>query len=128
MSKHSRKQQPLPRQYSLEDLNARPVTEQDKWCCMPDIRNGEPCSPEDWGYIITLTSVSKRRKSLLAGGYAILRSKKIKGQFLLQIVPCDSDKQYGITSHMKDGCPYVRASKRRKNRPFCNIENLQKRS
>ena len=128
MSKPRQQQHQKPLRYSLENLNARPVTPQDKWCYKPTIRDGKPCSEKAWGYIITLPSISKGRKTILDSftGYTILRCKKLQRQFLLQIIPCDSGKQYGITSQLKEDCPYFRQSKRRKNRHIMNIRNLKK--
>ena len=90
-----------PRQYLLKRLDVRPVTPKDKWCYRPSIRNGKPVAQEEWGYIVTLPSISRSRSAILDGldsHYAILRSKKVSGQFLLQIVPTSAKHEYGITS------------------------------
>lgn len=120
----------------FESLNARPVTREDKWCDRPTQICGRPALEGEWGYIITLPYLPSRN-ILLDGiqGYAIVRCKKYKKQFLLQIVRRKFSENYlfyyggyGMSSHAilpsRDG-------KKKKNKKkiarIWNIRNLNKR-
>lgn len=121
-----------PRQYLLKRLDVRPVTFKDKWCYRPSIRNGKPVTQEEWGYIVTLPSISGSRSAILDGldsHYAILRSKKVSGQFLLQIIPTTTRHEYGITSQQKGVCHTGKKKhpKSKKEQHVWGIQNLQKR-
>lgn len=121
MAKPRSKSQHLLKRYSVEDLDARPVTSKDKWCYRPALKNGHPLKEGDWGYIITLPSVPKTH-SVFEGlqGYSIIRTKKVNGQFLLQIILTCCDNHYAISSRAnkntnskkkrkgsKSKCPYI---------------------
>lgn len=98
MSRHKKKSQQMLKRYSVENLDVRPVTSKDKWCYRPALKNGSPLKEGDWGYIITLPYAPKKH-SVIEGleGYSIIRSKKVAGQFLLQIVLTCYDNHYGIS-------------------------------
>jgi len=92
-------QQMLIKRCSVEQLDVRPVTAKDKWCYRPNMRNGKPIDPKEWGYVVTLSSIPKKPTILEGlGGYSIIRSKKLSGKFLLQIVLSCYDTHYAIVS------------------------------
>lgn len=123
--KEPRKLKPI--RYLIENFDVRPVTntDKDKWCYRPAKRNNQPVSPEDWGYVMTIPSVSQGRNIILKGieGYAILRSKKFQGQLFLQIVLTGNPKQYGISSQNREG---KSKHNKRKKQNLLSIRNLQK--
>lgn len=93
-------QQTLVKRRSVEGLDVRPVTIKDKWCYRPSVRNGQPLKEGDWGYILTLPSLPKKPIAIEGlKGYSIVRSKKLSGQFLLQIVLTGYNNQYAILAH-----------------------------
>lgn len=104
MSKKKTKQPCKPRRYVVKDLEKRPVTPKDKWCLRPQKRNNQAVTSEEWGDILTLPNISKGRDIVLEGleGYTILRTKKLSGNLLLQIVKASEPKSYGISSKVKE--------------------------
>ncbi len=132
MSKKKTKQPCKPRRYAVKDLEKRPVTQKDKWCLRPQKRNNQAVTPEEWGYILTLPNISKGRDIVLEGleGYTILRTKKLSGTLLLQIVEASEPKSYGISSKVKeieDENGQKRHPKQKKNQNVWTVRNLKKR-
>lgn len=125
MSRHKKKSQQMLKRYSVENLDVRPVTSKDKWCYRPALKNGSPLKEGDWGYIITLPYTPKKH-SVIEGleGYSIIRSKKVAGQFLLQIVLTCYDNHYAISAQAsgKEG----KKNSKSKNPYIWSIRNLQK--
>ena len=121
--KEPRKLKPI--QYPIENFDVRPVTEKDKWCYRPTMRNNHPVSPEEWGYVMTIPSITQGRNTILKGieGYTILRSKKFQGQLLLQIVLTCNPKQYGISSQNREG---KSKHNMKKKQHIFSIRNFQK--
>ena len=132
MSKKKTKQPCKPRRYAVKDLEKRPVTPKDKWCLRPQKRNNQAVTSEEWGDILTLPNISKGRDIVLEGleGYTILRTKKLSGTLLLQIVEASEPKSYGISSKVKeieDENGQKRHPKQRKKQNVWTIRNLKKR-
>lgn len=127
MSRHPKVRQPKPRKYKLGELAVRPVTVKDKWCYRPTRRNGEPVSPEEWGYIITLPSVPQNRNIVFEGfeGYTIYRSKKVAGHLCLQIILSYGISQYGISSQVTERPSS--GKKKKQKQSVWSIRNLSKR-
>lgn len=133
MSKKKNKQQCKPRRYVFKNLEKRPVTPKDKWCYRPKVRNNQEVSSEEWGYILTLSNISPGRDIILVGfeGYTILRTKKLAGAFLLQVVKASESKSYGISSQVEeledktDG--KKRHSKQKKTQTVWTVRNMKKR-
>ncbi|MCI9087030.1 MAG: hypothetical protein HFJ32_00485 [Clostridia bacterium] len=132
MSKRKNKQPCKPRRYVFKNLEKRAVTQKDKWCLKPQKRNNQAVSPEEWGYILTLPNITNGRDIVLEGfeGYTILRTKKLAGNFLLQIVKASEPKSYGISSKVKeieDENGKNRHPKQRKKQNVLTVRNLEKR-
>lgn len=115
MARRSKKQQQSNR-FSLLDCDVRPVTKADKWCRhrMPegDVGNAP------FGYVVTIPYCPNKNTVLdNVDGY-IVRTKKYKGNLLLQVIKKDFAPEYGVKS----------TSRRRKkqNERIMSIKNLHK--
>lgn len=124
MARRKKKSQQMLKRYSVEELDVRPVTSKDKWCYKPSLKNGEPLKEGDWGYIITLQAT--KRHSVIEGleGYSIVRSKKVAGQLLLQIVLTCYDNHYAITAQASER--KGKKNSKSKSPYILSIRNLQK--
>ena len=122
-------QQMLIKRCSVEKLDVRPVTAKDKWCYRPSVKNGQPLKEGDWGYIVTLPSIPKKPIVIEGlGGYSVVRSKKLSGQFLLQIVLTCYDTHYAISSQevTKKSSKRKKHSKSKKKSYALSVQNWGK--
>ena len=85
-----RNQQLQSDRYSLLDCERRPVNENDKWCYQSDIF--------PWGEVVTIPFVPAQNMVLKDVGGHIIRSKKHRGNLLLQVVKTDLAPKYGVKS------------------------------
>jgi hypothetical protein len=129
MSKKKTKQPCKPRRYVFKNLEKRPVTPKDNWCLIPQKRNNQAVPPEEWGYILTLPNITKGRDIVFEGfeGYTILRTKKLAGNFLIQVVKASTPKSYGISSKVEEIKNKKLHPKQRKNQNIWTVQNLEKR-
>lgn len=122
-------QQVLIKRCSVEELDVRPVTSKDKWCYRPSAKNGQPLKEGNWGYIVTLPSIPKKPIVIEGlGGYSVVRSKKLSGQFLLQIVLACYDNHYAILAQevTKKSSKRMKHSKSKKKSYALSVQNLGK--
>ncbi len=102
-----RKKPPNNEKLDSKNWEIRPVVAEDKWCAKK-LRKGKiPEGKAPWGYIISIPTIPDHSIDVEVEqykGYFVVRTKKRKGNLLLQIVPgrWKNAPKYGLTSWSRE--------------------------
>lgn len=100
MSKKNKSQQRKSNSPSVTEPTIRPVTEADKWCLIRKPFNGKVInSTAPYGYVMTIPYIPNQFENLGNVDGFVIRTKKHCGCFLLQIIPKETAREYGINSY-----------------------------
>ena len=125
MAKKNKSQQRKSNKPSVAEPQLSPVTEEDKWCLIKKPYDGGTINSEaPYGYVMTIPYIPSMYQNLgNVDGY-VVRTKKHCGNFLLQIIPKETAREYGINSY---ATPTPSRRNKKKHSRIVHMLNSEKR-